>query len=328
MKRFLFTFILIGLTGIVMANQSVTFKIQTQSSAAISSTMVSDVQRNISTLLTEINRANSSGSTPDLSGLNMEQGAKEKFLQIWSNMHFSCDDDINIQPCLADAQGYEVRNIPITLKPLDDTYKKQLDRELVISFNKKGVLTGVSMALENNTYYTMLTKGKDVADARKRSEIIKFVEDYYSYYEDKNIEALRNIFSDDALIITGSVVIRKPVGDMMRAEAQIRYSKQNKQGYLENLARTFKNNRYIKIDIDDIKIKRNGGTGKENYYGVTLHQVWHSSNYSDEGYVFLLWDFRDEEHPVIHVRTWQPDHIGDKPLSKDDILNMDDFFIP
>ena len=29
-------------------------------------------------------------------------------------------------------------------------------------------------------------------------------------------------------------------------------------------------------------------------------------HYSDEGYLFLVWDFSDEENPKIHVRTWQP----------------------
>ena len=83
-----------------------------------------------------------------------------------------------------------------------------------------------------------------------------------------------------------------------------------------------------KIDFDDVKIVRNGATGKQDYYGVTLHQKWHSTNYSDEGYVFLLWDFRNEERPVIHVRTWQPDRYGDKTLNSNDVFSINDFFIP
>ena len=66
---------------------------------------------------------------------------------------------------------------------------------------------------------------------------------------------------------------------------------------------------------------------KPDFYGVTLKQGWTSGRYHDDGYLFLLWDFRDDKAPEIHVRTWQPDKIGSKPLPKDEIFTLSDFDI-
>ena len=63
-------------------------------------------------------------------------------------------------------------------------------------------------------------------------------------------------------------------------------------------------------------------------YGVTVHQKWNTARYSDEGYVFMVWDFRNPDAPQIHVRTWQPDYIdkehGQK-LNPNDVFSLGDF---
>jgi hypothetical protein len=61
-------------------------------------------------------------------------------------------------------------------------------------------------------------------------------------------------------------------------------------------------------------------------YGVSLRQRYTSDRYSDEGYLFLLWDFRNEAEPKIHVRTWQPYNIDEHhTLSNDAVFNIRDF---
>ena len=135
--------------------------------------------------------------------------------------------------------------------------------------------------------------------------------------------------SEDALIITGKVVTTKP-NEMHAGGQKIEYSRQNKQQYLTNLARAFRNNRYIKVTFDKIG---NGGkcgpvtrsAADPNIYGVRLVQHWRSSNYNDDGYLFLLWDFNDPDHPQIHVRTWQPTLLNGKELPEDDIFSLSDF---
>jgi hypothetical protein len=39
---------------------------------------------------------------------------------------------------------------------------------------------------------------------------------------------------------------------------------------------------------------------------VQIRQNYFSSNYGDQGWLFLMVDLNDPGEPVIHVRTWQP----------------------
>jgi hypothetical protein len=223
--------------------------------------------------------------------------------------------------------GYEVRGILITLQPTADNYKGSTSRELAISFAPDGLITGVNMTMENNSYQDIINNGMDVTDTRRRLEILKFVEDFRSYYDEKDLEALRNIYSEDALIITGKVVQRRNLGsDQARMKPEIEYSKLNKEQYMSRLATTFRNNKFIKVKFDDITVRRH--RAKEGFYAVTLRQDWQSSNYSDNGYVFLLWEFKEGSSPVVHVRTWQPEMVGNRKLDPDEVFTENDFFIP
>ena len=60
-------------------------------------------------------------------------------------------------------------------------------------------------------------------------------------------------------------------------------------------------------------------------YGITLRQDWRTPHYHDEGYLFLLIDFRQIDQPLIRVRTWQPEEYDGKPLAEEDIITMDQF---
>lgn len=87
------------------------------------------------------------------------------------------------------------------------------------------------------------------------------------------------------------------------------------------------------IDVKFEAIGDDNGTGcsvvsqskvDKTMFGVRLKQTWKSSRYSDEGYLFLLWEFPDDGgDPVIHVRTWQPSMANGTPIDPDpDILTL------
>lgn len=310
------------LYGIDCAAQ-VTFKFSAGTIDA--GTLKNKMENNISALLTEINRAGTSQSSLNLSQINMEPAAKTRLTALWDDARFVCDKSTNISKCLNDFQGYQVRAIPITMKPIDSSYNGSLSRELTISLNKSGVITGVRPAweLQEDVSKIMFSPG-GVADTRQRREILKWVEDFRCYYNEKNLKALNQVYSDDALIITGSVVTqRSNHGDMgVRLEQKVNYTVQSKEQYINKLSRIFRNNRRVNVEFDHISVVMHGA--KKNIYGVTLHQKWQTSSYSDEGWLFLLWDFNDPEKPQIHVRTWQPDQV----VAKDGVFTLDDFFIP
>lgn len=290
-------------------------------------TLKTRMENNISALLTEINRAGNNGTTLNLTGINMESEAKVRLIALWDACRFVCDKTTNIAKCLHDFQGYQVREIRITMKPQDSSYDQSLNRELTISLNKDGVITGVRPAWElkeDVNKILSITGTGGVMETRMRRELLKWVEDFRCYYNERNIAALEKVYSEDALIITGSVMTtRKNIGDgAVRYEQKVNYKVQDKATYLTNLKRQFDTKKYIKVEFDHIAVMKHGA--KPNIYGVTLHQTWRTNTYHDEGWLFLLWDFNDPEKPQIHVRTWQPDQV----VAKDGVFTIDDFFIP
>lgn len=312
--------------------QKVTFSFQAGSieKGALRTTM----ETNMSKLLTELNTAGRSKRDLKLDASIMEPEARKNLIAFWRNMRFFIEDKDVIQRCLNDELGYQVREIAITLSPTDNSFSGNLDRELVVSFNKSGRITGVRTAISNNQVLDMQRNALGVTDARRRLEIMKFVEDFRCYYIEKNLSALEKIFADDALIITGSVIKQQTMASLERPEMRVKYRKEDKPQYLKRLeTQIFKNNKYINVEFDQISIVRHPADGKQNFYGVTLHQDWstyrNGSNtagkpsYQDEGWLFLLWEFHDDgTPPVIHVRSWQPDELILNGGSK---IDMNDF---
>ena len=106
-------------------------------------------------------------------------------------------------------------------------------------------------------------------------------------------------------------------------QTQIQYSVQNKKQYLVNLKKVFKSNSYINITFDEILIERH--ESNPNIYGITLKQRLKSSGgYSDEGRLFLMIDYKDEDNPLIWVRTWQP--LKDPNTGEDIHYNTEEIF--
>lgn len=292
------------------------------------------VERNVSALLSEINRAEQNHSeTLDLSNVSINNFAASGLRNLWKNIRFRCVYSNNVKSCVEASTSYEIRELPVEIKPLDNTYRGELQKELSISFDKNGIITGVRHdAIDHVSYNALVNSGTTNVDQRMRREILKFVEDFRSYYVEKNATALEQIFSDDALIITGRVIkptgYKQTDGVTMQVREQVKYSKQSKAQYISNLRALFKSTEYINVDFSDIEIIRHGAN--PNYYGVRLRQKWASqrynsrNTYSDDGYVFLLWDFSNEEKPQIYVRTWTPKQASQNGFQ----FEPEDFSIP
>lgn len=318
MKRFYLTI----LTMIFIAFNAQAQKVDFNFSSGYNGVSVSKsvMESTISALLTELNRAGKAHGVPALYGISMEPRTRTRLLALWDNCNFICEDDINKYPCIKDFEGFQVRGIPVEMKPQDSSYRGEKSRELTISFNKRGVITGVSLALNATNAKKIMGNGNAVKDVSERRMIMKFLEDFRCYYNEKDTAALRAIYSDDAIIITGSVVQRKQMGDISANKTEIRYNKQNKEQYMASIKKCFANNKYINVEFDKIDIVRH--PARDSFYGVTLHQKWDSSHYKDDGWLFLVWDFSTPGQPTIHVRTWQPWQV-----QEDDVFNLDDFRI-
>lgn len=164
----------------------------------------------------------------------------------------------------------------------------------------------------------------DPTDPAFRKVINDYVECVRAAYEDKNIGFLQQVFSNDALIITGRVVKSGNTMTGYLPHNEVQYDVQSKKEYLQKLAKVFRDNRAIRLAFSQIKIVRH--PTKEGFYGVTLRQGYRSTRYSDDGYLFMLWDFRNANMPQIHVRTWQPTMTDSRhPLTEKDIYKIGDF---
>lgn len=318
MRKYIFTLLLLVPTlmwaGVQISisdgidNQSVKTKMETKMSA----------------LLTEINAAQASGRALNFANLNLSSSVQMSLSMLWENSPFICTDEEIVERCLTTGTGYQVRNIPLMMKPrADRSFGESEYQEAVISFDRQGNIESFYLSISMNLYMNVIKNNKEITDLRRRQLILDYVEQFRTSYNTKDIQFLEQVFSDDALIITGKVISQKK--DNMKLPDKIVYKKQTKQEYLTNLRRVFANNSYIKVTFDDIKVMRH--PVNPNFYGVTLHQGYTSSNYHDDGYLFLLWDFTDENQPQIHVRTWQPDQINGDRIPDDEIFSLNDFDI-
>ena len=163
-------------------------------------------------------------------------------------------------------------------------------QELTIDFLTNGKICNVAIAIDMNRYEQIMAEKSSDIDYARRQVIIDFVENFRTAYNRKDIKLLNSVFSDKALIITGKVITEKPNSDMDRL--------------------TLRNNKVV-------------------YIKQTKQQYWHTSHYSDEGYLFLMIDFRDANNPLIQVRTWQPykNNVGQVITKKEDVYHLGSFRI-
>ncbi len=283
------------------------------------------MERQVSRLLTAINTAESNGGNVNFSGLDIDDMASHSIVMLWDNVRFRTLDDEIVTNCLrlggGQSDSWQVRNIEVEMKPLDDTYKGSKIQEVSIDFDSDGRIVDFNFTLGINQYMRIMKEGVELDDLDRRMQILHYVEQFRNAYNQKDIDFMDAVFSDDALIITGKVIRRVPNEVQMRSNRpEIQYTKQSKQQYLANLKRVFARNGYVNVKFDEIKVLRHGAN--PNFYGVTLVQHWNSSNYSDEGILFLVWNFENPDAPQINVRTWQPMETPDE-----DVFTLDNFKI-
>lgn len=191
----------------------------------------------------------------------------------------------------------------------------------------KGRINGdIASMAKDNPFYAEAAKvlsGKlEEKDAGNRRMILNYCEHLRTSYTTKDIDFLRQVFSQEALIIVGNVVHTASDGETagITGDECVTFSLKTKREYLDRLEKVFAANKKIDVKFSDFHIMRH--PTMEGIYGVSLKQKYTSDRYSDNGYLFLLWDFRDRAMPLIHVRTWQPSSAvsGDN-----DVIGIKDF---
>lgn len=281
------------------------------------------IEKNISHFLIACNEAVMNGDKPKTKALTDD--ARKALNAMWKMSPMSCPVSKIEEICLETPDGYQVRNIPVSMMAAEDSIRSQ---ELVFSLTRNGEIDNISIAIEANKYKEIMAEHESVEDLFRRQVIVDFVENYRTSYNRKDLKYIESVFSDNALIITGKVVREKPKSDFaMRSLSpeKIVYQKKTKGEYIASLKKVFASNSYLNVVFDEVEVIQHPKL--TDIYGVTLKQEWNSSRYRDVGFVFLMIDFQDELHPLIQVRTWQPEKLNNKVLARDEVFNLGDFDI-
>lgn len=324
MIRMVMTVVLLMMTNVAMADGA-TFKI---SEGVVDAATKAKMESNVTLMMSLFkSAADEEQKKLKLSKDNFTPEAIKDVELMWKTSAMSCPPVSIMSRCLKTATGYQVRGIPVDMIEADQEESRQ---ELTVDFTPSGLISGVSISIDLQRYEEIMGQKESDLDYARRQIIVDFVENFRTAYNRKDIDLLNSVFSDKALIITGKVVKEKPNSDLTRMTLnnnKVVYIKQSKQEYITNLTRVFKNTKYINVKFDEIEVVQH--PKYDDVYGVTLKQYWHTSGYSDEGYLFLMIDFRDADNPLIQVRTWQPykNAEGQVVTKREDVFHLGSFRI-
>ena len=180
--------------------------------------------------------------------------------------------------------------------------------DVVFHFDNKGTISSIAFGLGDDALNSIVSK--TIWSETQRLTIVDFLENYKTAYALKRLDYIKSIFADDALIIVGNSVKVKPNPENpFLNNSIIKYNRYSKQQYIKNLEHCFASNEYINLAFDESDIRKAGQDGGR--YGIQIKQNYYSTNYGDQGYLFLLVDLTNPNEPLIHVRTWQPEKNPD-----------------
>jgi hypothetical protein len=305
---------------------------------------VKTMQTNAKALFTEIHRAEKSNSAGvNLSSQNVTDEGIKRIQNLWAVSPFFCQSTEVIERVLKVITNsdtgdycYQVINVPVYVKQQDISEDERC-QQFVIEFTPQGKISDLYKQLSALQYKQIMGSLNAVTDAVNRISLSGFIARFFEAYNRKELTFIEQIYSNDALIITGKVLAPQPQkGDAAMSslsKQKIEYVKRTKKQYIDNLSRIFNDNDYINITYDDLMISQH--EVDSNIYGVLLRQNWDvrpkknsSKGYHDEGWLFLMIDYKNKDKPLIWVRTWQPLYDKERnPIrySNSEIFSLSDF---
>lgn len=197
---------------------------------------------------------------------------------------------------------------------------KAFMEKLVYRFNPESrKIESVAFALTQRAENDIMNAAASWPEV-SRWAILNFMEDYQTAFALKRTDYINSIFSDDALIITGTIL--KKLNNAERAfdrsksldlggAKDIAYSQLSKTEYIDRLRKIFNTREYVHLQFEDnvtrmIDLPAINGINKGAAFGIEIKQRYESTGYSDDGYLTMVFDTRGKL-PIIHVRLWQPD---------------------
>jgi len=218
-------------------------------------------------------------------------------------------------------EGWEARTIPVYCNY--PSLNQRGMEYLVLDFDGQGVLQDVNFSVFSGLYDNHVGKFKydqhDNDEAyRHRQVLVKFLEKYRTAYLNRDIVTLNQIFAEEAIIIVGRV-LREGESEhnyeygKTELQPEIDYLEMTKQDFMVRQEQIFTQQQDICLGFSSCEF--NQKNTEKDVYGISMRQQYSSTGYSDEGYLFLLVDFKGDE-PMIYVRSWQPSEWSENQLIK------------
>ena len=222
------------------------------------------------------------------------------------------------------SNGWEMRRIRMLHEY--PSIHKQTTEYLVLDFDDKGKLCDLNTSITEYLYKKFVKEAEYGDDWENRQEIIKFLEKYRTAYMTRDIQTVDLMFAEDAIIIVGRKLERKPLSPDMIPDyertgnqPEYEYLRLKKADFISRQKRIFDLQQDIFLDFASFDMIRKNND--PNVYGIEMRQNYFSTTYSDEGYLFLLIDFTEID-PLIWVRAWQPNS-----WSEDELIRTSSFRI-
>lgn len=192
----------------------------------------------------------------------------------------------------------------------------QFIENVTFRFNSDNLVESLAFTLSDVAENDILQKGS--WNSGSRLTLMTFLEDYQTAYALERKDYLEKIFSEKALIIFGHKVEERVLADGVRLMGRVEYDTLSKKQLVERLGRQFAAKEFINLNFTETDFQR--ASNNCEMYGIRVRQEYFSSNYCDEGFLFLLVDLRNEL-PIIHVRAWQNDKL---PIES--LIELNDFY--
>lgn len=320
-----FFVILISLINPIIENANAQHRTLIEiTNASVELPHIARVQEQSEKFLFSINQARANGHRPDWAEFEMPTELILKLDNIWSSSPFDSPALEVRKGIIGRVDGWELRDIQFRLFATNEdsvyTYPAS------IQFNESGDIVDVNLSLQSKWYSEIIGQGASIRDIEQRQLILDFVERFRTSYNRRDLDYINRVFSEQALIIVGRVLVEDAHGsESMLATSlsseKVEYVRRTKLEYLLQLRSIFDSNEFIDVEFDEVSILQHNEY--PDIYGVTLLQYWRSSSYSDSGYIFLIIDFKEQDDPIIHVRTWQPN----EHVTRQEVFQLGDFEI-
>lgn len=227
---------------------------------------------------------------------------------------------LNAQNCTFYKYGDCVvaRSVKMSFSPRN-SLRQNFVEDIVFTFNADKKIECLAFGLDEMAQKDIMSK--TVWPETARMALMEFLENYKTAYALKRLDYIKSIFDDNAIIIVGKVTkTARPNSTDSQAytmDTKVRRTLLSKDEFISRLGVSFRSNEFINIRFANNDVRK---AAKGEIYGIQIKQDYYSTNYGDEGYLYLQVDISNPKEPNIFVRTWQ-----DKPDPEIGLFGLGDF---